>query len=340
MSWTEWTDTKFRNLDLKDLKVDEAFLNVSNAISQKYFLYALSEECVKCPFKKLHNIAKSNDTVIKLDVSRSLQLRMFDKDFGKYAFPNDTSLHHWSAEPELGQFGIYDLKIMSSGAIKFETAKEPVNVHTCKTCNGMTHELQWHSFHLFVSNVALIFVALILVGFYWMCKAVNKFYLSRSPSDAPDEAPQQQSSDNELEMPKVKKRLKSLDIFRGIAIVLMIFVNSGGGKYWWIEHATWNGLHFADLVFPWFLFIMGVCIPMSLKSQVNRQIPKSEIIMKIVQVSNRINIENSLITTNASYFSARLLCSCLDCSSTPPMEQHLGLSEFSACCNASASLIS
>lgn len=61
----------------------------------------------------------------------------------------------------------------------------------------------------------------------------------------------------------------------------MIFVNSGGGHYWWIEHATWNGLHVADLVFPWFLWIMGVCIPISVKSQLNRNIPKRTMILNI-----------------------------------------------------------
>jgi heparan-alpha-glucosaminide N-acetyltransferase len=133
----------------------------------------------------------------------------------------------------------------------------------------------------------LFLVVALIVLFYWMCKAFNKFYLNRSTADTPAEEAQQ-SNDDELEMPKVKKRLKSLDIFRGIAIVLMIFVNSGGGHYYWIEHATWNGLHLADLVFPWFLFIMGSCIPLSIKSQVNRQVPMAEIITKIVKVSHEL----------------------------------------------------
>lgn len=76
--------------------------------------------------------------------------------------------------------------------------------------------------------------------------------------------------------------------------MLMIFVNSGGGHYWWIEHAVWNGLHFADLVFPWFLFIMGVCIPMSIKSQLNRQIPTSEIVLKIIKVGMTTSLKLSL----------------------------------------------
>lgn len=69
-----------------------------------------------------------------------------------------------------------------------------------------------------------------------------------------------------------------------MAIVLMIFVNSGGGDYWWIEHAPWNGLHLADVVFPSFLWIMGVCIPISIKSQVARGTPKARICRRIIWV--------------------------------------------------------
>ena len=51
--------------------------------------------------------------------------------------------------------------------------------------------------------------------------------------------------------PSAKKRVKSLDTFRGISIALMIFVNDGAGGYYFMEHATWNGLYVADLAFPW-----------------------------------------------------------------------------------------
>ena len=39
--------------------------------------------------------------------------------------------------------------------------------------------------------------------------------------------------------------------FHSLSIVLMIFVNYGAGGYWFLEHATWDGLLVADLVFPW-----------------------------------------------------------------------------------------
>ena len=38
----------------------------------------------------------------------------------------------------------------------------------------------------------------------------------------------------------------------------MVFVNLGGGNYWFLNHTPWNGITLADLVFPWFVWIMGV----------------------------------------------------------------------------------
>ena len=63
--------------------------------------------------------------------------------------------------------------------------------------------------------------------------------------------------------PKKPARVNSLDTFRGISLCLMIFVNYGGGGYWFFEHAAWNGLTIADLLFPWFMWMMGVSMALS-----------------------------------------------------------------------------
>ena len=113
MSWTEWTDSSFRGLNLLELKVDEAFLNVSNARSHHYYLYTLSDECVKYPFKKLKAIAPLKETIIKLEVDRNQEMRLFDQDMGQYVFPNETNGSLvWSHQPELGEFGVYDLSLI------------------------------------------------------------------------------------------------------------------------------------------------------------------------------------------------------------------------------------
>ena len=61
-------------------------------------------------------------------------------------------------------------------------------------------------------------------------------------------------------------RLKSLDIMRGLTVALMILVNNGGKyNYSVLEHSKWNGLTPCDLVFPFFLFMMGMSTFLSLK---------------------------------------------------------------------------
>ncbi|CAG0896559.1 unnamed protein product [Darwinula stevensoni] len=85
--------------------------------------------------------------------------------------------------------------------------------------------------------------------------------------------------------PKGKERLNSLDTFRGIAIVLMIFVNYGGGDYWFFKHSRWNGLTVADLPFPWFMWIMGVSLVLSLKSQLMKSFSRKQIFIRILRRS-------------------------------------------------------
>nr|XP_020662825.1 heparan-alpha-glucosaminide N-acetyltransferase isoform X2 [Pogona vitticeps] len=77
-------------------------------------------------------------------------------------------------------------------------------------------------------------------------------------------------------------RLRSLDTFRGLALIIMVFVNYGGGKYWFFKHQSWNGLTVADLVFPWFVFIMGTSIALSLSSMLRRGCSKWRLLVKIL----------------------------------------------------------
>lgn len=66
------------------------------------------------------------------------------------------------------------------------------------------------------------------------------------------------------------KRLLSLDVFRGLTIAFMILVNcpgDWGNTYGLLLHAEWNGCTPTDLVFPFFLFIVGIAITFSLSSR-------------------------------------------------------------------------
>ena len=61
----------------------------------------------------------------------------------------------------------------------------------------------------------------------------------------------------------MRNRIESVDILRGITIVAMIMVNnpgSWGHVYPPLLHAEWHGLTPTDLIFPFFLFIVGILI--------------------------------------------------------------------------------
>lgn len=63
-----------------------------------------------------------------------------------------------------------------------------------------------------------------------------------------------------------KQRLVSLDVLRGMTVFLMVLVNNGAGPQHFhaLEHSQWNGLTPCDLVFPFFLFMVGVSVHLSL----------------------------------------------------------------------------
>ncbi|RVW31609.1 Heparan-alpha-glucosaminide N-acetyltransferase [Vitis vinifera] len=87
--------------------------------------------------------------------------------------------------------------------------------------------------------------------------------------DAPDNQHRLIISDSGFppeERPQKTKRLASLDIFRGLTVALMILVDDAGGEWPMIGHAPWNGCNLADFVMPFFLFIVGVAIALSLKN--------------------------------------------------------------------------
>ena len=66
--------------------------------------------------------------------------------------------------------------------------------------------------------------------------------------------------------PLKSNRLISLDALRGFTIAAMVIVNdpgSWGSVYWPLLHAEWNGCTITDLIFPFFLFIVGVSIALA-----------------------------------------------------------------------------
>ena len=71
------------------------------------------------------------------------------------------------------------------------------------------------------------------------------------------------------------KRLLSIDVFRAVNMFFMIFVNDLSGVHdvpGWIDHVKANedGMHFADTIFPLFLFIAGLSIPLAIGRRISK----------------------------------------------------------------------
>jgi len=82
------------------------------------------------------------------------------------------------------------------------------------------------------------------------------------------------------------QRLESLDVFRGATIAAMILVNNPGDwnfVYAPLLHAYWFGCTFADLVFPWFIFIMGVAMPFAFARRRERDARTSPVFGRIAR---------------------------------------------------------
>src|ERR1700744_2243358 len=80
-------------------------------------------------------------------------------------------------------------------------------------------------------------------------------------------------------------RLVSLDVFRGATMASMLLVNNPGdwGQiYTQLDHAEWNGWTFTDLIFPFFLWIVGVAIPLSMGRRLEAGQPRRTALLRVM----------------------------------------------------------
>ena len=83
-----------------------------------------------------------------------------------------------------------------------------------------------------------------------------------------------------------RERLLALDVFRGLTVAGMLLVNNPGSWdaiYPPLEHASWNGWTPTDLIFPFFLFIVGITTHLSLDARRARGDDEAAIVRQIVR---------------------------------------------------------
>ncbi|MEL6922647.1 MAG: heparan-alpha-glucosaminide N-acetyltransferase domain-containing protein [Bacteroidota bacterium] len=84
---------------------------------------------------------------------------------------------------------------------------------------------------------------------------------------------------------ELNKRLLSLDVFRGMTLAAMVLVNDPGSwsyVYYPLGHAEWHGCTPTDLIFPFFLFIVGVSISLALGKRKQSGVAQGKMMRKIL----------------------------------------------------------
>ncbi|KAF7219587.1 heparan-alpha-glucosaminide N-acetyltransferase-like [Nothobranchius furzeri] len=136
---------------------------------------------------------------------------------------------------------------------------------------------------LLVAALLLAIIALLFVATPYICRrhCTSKF-IKTICCQGPQYSLEDDSCESVHDTVKAKSsRLLSLDTFRGFAITVMVFVNYGGGGYWFFQHAPWNGLMVADLVMPWFVFIIGTSVVLAISSMQRRGVTRLQLLRKI-----------------------------------------------------------
>ncbi|MEE6512597.1 hypothetical protein FKM82_019693 [Ascaphus truei] len=251
------------------LKMDQALLQIHNVfLSERFIVYWRSDQCYQCLYQTLVGVdtAGANVSVAAavVDTRHALTLQL-----------NDTSTKrelcriHYS----FGEFGNYSLWVKNNQSSSKEV-----------TCQIIINKGPINSYLPILLALATYMAIIIVVslGFFllrldavrnWLCKKINPIETDRLINSELGSPNREDLSIQELQ-PRTwnssAPRLRSLDTFRGFALIIMVFVNYGGGSYWFFKHQSWNGLTLADLVFPWFVFIMGTSISLSLNSMLRK----------------------------------------------------------------------
>lgn len=250
------------------LHIDTACLVLSN-LSRGVRLVGRSEECWRCPLQQLWSPGQDSGIHNISVQTRYPSLLQLQTDEGNVTCGVQ---HHFE------QYGLYQL----DGACQISVLHRPVNAFLpifwafIALCCMAGLRLATQS----VSSSAA-FRRLVV----WL--QLRDRAGSPEPALLTDQAEvdaEQQAESAEIAA-KQARRVRSLDAFRGLSITVMIFVNYGGGSYYFFNHSPWNGLTVADLVFPWFIWIMGVSLAISTQAQLRKSVARPRILVRVFRRS-------------------------------------------------------
>ncbi|XP_001603332.2 heparan-alpha-glucosaminide N-acetyltransferase [Nasonia vitripennis] len=242
----------------KSLPIDTACLSINNLNDHVVTFLSNFEDCFLCYGQPVADIPPNTNTTIQ--ISTKYPLKIYYNDTGA------TKPYIWCGSSySFKQHGRYGWNITKDNSCSsVYTLYEPWNPYLPLLAAVMTYLLSF----------AIIFTSKLIIN-------VVRTYLAKH-AESHNDIDRLQESESTPEMVAVSKtamRLQALDAFRGIAVLLMIFVNNGGGEYVFLNHAAWNGLTVADLVLPWFAWAMGFTIVNSVRVHLRVSVSRTRLII-------------------------------------------------------------
>ncbi|CAL1578381.1 unnamed protein product [Knipowitschia caucasica] len=242
------------------LKMDQALITFQNLLTEEVHIYFTSDYCYKCVQQPLTSVKPNNSSSVIISTKFTLTMQAETKT-------RNSSFCRWSQT--YGEGGHYLVDIRLS-----EVVDEPSCTHTVQTSPHNVY------LPLLVAALVLLFLSALVVAapYIYRRRDTSKFLRAvccRSPQYSVDK-----TEPPECDRPK-SARLQSLDTFRGFSLTIMVFVNYGGGGYWFFQHAPWNGLTVADLVMPWFVFIIGTSVVLAFDSMRRRGVTRTQLLRKV-----------------------------------------------------------
>lgn len=239
------------------LGIDQACLSILNMYQLPITLYTIAWEAYWGTGMLTATLPPNSNT--SLTVSSKYPLHMYYKSDYEYCHTTYTFKEH----------GRYGWNLSQAEICSYiYTIHEPINSY--------------------LPILAAFAIFAILASIWTTSKVIVKVVRGRvSPDNVHDDLDRLQETESStypiIITTRSSTRIRSVDTFRGIAILLMIFVNNGGGGYAFFHHSPWFGLTVADLVLPWFAWIMGLTITISKRAELRVTIPRVKIICRCFQ---------------------------------------------------------
>ncbi|KAI4484369.1 hypothetical protein M0802_013114 [Mischocyttarus mexicanus] len=238
------------------LGIDQACLNIINKYKQNLTFYSTFSECRLCHGIPTANLSAENTTSLLLSTKYPLHM---------YYMNNNEWCHTTYTFKEHGRYG-------------WNLSAEKICSDVYLINNPMS------AYFPLIAGLLLFILSLIVVYIGKLILRVTQCYFRRDVIYIDDDLSVLQESERPIQpainVTRLSTRVQSVDTFRGIAILLMIFVNNGGGEYVFFNHSAWFGLTVADLVLPWFAWIMGLTIAISKKGEFRYTSSRIKIIMR------------------------------------------------------------